>query len=172
MDQGPTSTPSVDMIVSIVRNVGCDPLTALPVPLESPFCNTFSCRFQTTLQPMCVDSSPSEKVSFEQMCQCYSQRFKTPSGCSSVGRALASQAEGRGFEPRHPLSSPSLGLFVDSRRRGQVATTLLFHQSTAVLEIAVFAIAVFAISFWGNCCQTLTESDTSISVDSTLTHDT
>src|SRR5579862_196327 len=31
----------------------------------------------------------------------------SPSGSSSVGRALASQAEGRGFEPRLPLHFPS-----------------------------------------------------------------
>jgi hypothetical protein len=28
---------------------------------------------------------------------------KPPRGCSSVGRAKASQALGRGFEPLHPL---------------------------------------------------------------------
>ena len=36
----------------------------------------------------------------------YCQLINNPCGNSSVGRALASQAGGRGFEPRLPLTTP------------------------------------------------------------------
>ena len=69
-------------------------------------------------------------------------------GCSSVGRALASQAKGRGFDPRRPLSAEALQIAGFSRRyRSEIQTGLaclipLFHPTYASSRRQVRADAV------------------------------
>ena len=52
--------------------------------------------------------------------------IELPCGCSSAGRAPASQAEGHGFESRHPLSTDrahdTVGVFVSGIDR--IAATI------------------------------------------------
>jgi hypothetical protein len=55
----------------------------------------------------------------------FAKRYGGRCGSSSVGRASASQAEGREFEPRFPLKVKDLGEWVTSGLRNQGASLRL-----------------------------------------------